>query len=313
MIDWSTVALTFPGQGSQQIGMGADLVAKYPAAAKVYEEADQILGFSLSKLCFEGPPEALDKTINTQPALYVTGIAILRALETIYGKFQPLAAAGHSLGEFTALTAVGALPFVDGVRLVRQRGVLMTEAGEANNGGMAALLGMETNAAREVCEQASAQTGRPVVISNDNCPGQIVISGADSALEAALVLAKEKGAKRAVRLAVSIAAHSPLMLQATSRFHDALATAPFAAPQIPVIGNGSAARLTTPAEILTELDSALTSPVRWTESVQALIGMGVKTFLELGPKDVLTGFLKRIDRSATGITVNSVETLTGLE
>jgi [acyl-carrier-protein] S-malonyltransferase len=307
MIDWSTAALVFPGQGSQQVGMGADLARQYPAAARVFEEADAILGFSLSRLCFEGPAASLDETINTQPALYVTGIATLRALESQHGPITPLAAAGHSLGEFTALTAAGALPFEAGVRIVRERGRLMKEAGEKSPGAMAAILGLGIADLRAIVEQASAETGQPVVVANDNCPGQVVISGVAKALDRALALAQECGAKRAVKLAVSVASHSPLMRHASEAFRAALAAVPFEAPRVPIIGNVGAVPLHTPADILNELAAQLTSSVRWTESVQALRALGVKAFVELGPKDVLTGLLKRIDREATGLAINSAE------
>ncbi len=309
MIDWSSTALVFPGQGSQQVGMGADLVRDHPAAAEVFEQADRILGFPLSKLCFEGPAESLDQTLNTQPALYVTGIAILRALEAAYGPVKAIAVAGHSAGEITALTAAGALPFEAGVNIIRERGRLMAEAGEVNPGAMAALLGVDIAVAREICEQASAETGKPVVVANDNCPGQVVISGNDQALDLALEKAKARGAKRAVKLAVSIAAHSPLMEHSAAAFRKALESTPFQAPIIPIIGNVTAMPLRTREDILAELGAQLTSSVRWTESVQALVTLGVKTFLELGPKDVLTGLLKRIDRTTTGIAVNNVESL----
>ena len=307
MIDWSTTALVFPGQGSQQVGMGADLARQYPAAAQIFQEADAILGFSLSKLCFEGPAANLDETINTQPALYVTGIATLHALESQHGEIRPLAAAGHSLGEFTALTAAGALPFEAGVKIVRERGRLMKEAGDKSPGAMAAILGLAIADLRTLVEQASAETGQPVVVANDNCPGQVVISGEGRALDRALALAQERGAKRAVKLAVSVASHSPLMAYAAEAFRVALAAVPFETPRVPIIGNVGAAPLRTPADILNELAAQLTSSVRWTESVQALRALGVKTFAELGPKDVLTGLLKRIDREATGVAINSAE------
>lgn len=312
-MDWSTTALVFPGQGSQQVGMGADLAARYPAAAEVFVQADHILEVPLSRLMAGGPAEALDDTLNTQPALYVTGIATLRALESIHGPIMPLAVAGHSLGEFTALTAAGALPFEAGLRLVRQRGRLMKEAGDRSPGAMAALLGIDIGDAVAVCEQASAQAGKPVVVANDNCPGQIVISGDSEALDVALPLAKERGAKRAVKLAVSVAAHSPLMASAASDFRTALEAVSFAAPRFPVIGNLSAAPLTSPQAILDELAAQLTGSVRWTESIRALRAMGAATFLEFGPRDALTGMLKRIDRDAVGVAVNSAEAVAAIQ
>ncbi|MEP7289305.1 MAG: ACP S-malonyltransferase [Chloroflexota bacterium] len=312
MIDWSSTALVFPGQGSQQVGMGADLVQQYPAARQVFEEADHILGFALSNICFEGPAESLDETSNTQPALYVIGVAVLRVLEAQFGALTPIAAAGHSLGEFTALTAAGALPFSQGVALVRERGRLMKEAGEQSKGAMAALLGPDLTDVQIICEQASTQIGQPVVVANDNCPGQIVISGDEAAVECALTLAKAHGAKRAVRLAVSVAAHSPLMAHAAQAFHHVLIRTTFETPRFPVIGNVNATPLRSSEDIYTELNAQLTSSVQWTRSVQALLGLGTKTFIELGAKDVLTGLLRRIDRSANGVAVNNPETVAGL-
>jgi [acyl-carrier-protein] S-malonyltransferase len=309
MIDWSTTVLLFPGQSSQQVGMGADLAARHPAAAQVFEEADRLMGMAFSKYCFEGPAAFLDETRNTQPALYITGIATLRALESVLGAFTPLAVAGHSLGEFTALTAAGALSFEAGLNLVRERGCLMYEAGEKSPGAMASLLGATIEDARAICAQASADIGKPVVVANDNCPGQVVISGDNAAIERALEVAKERSIKRAVKLAVSVAAHSPLMAHAAADFRKALAATPFTAPRVPVIGNTGAAPLHTRDDILTELNGQLTGAVRWTESIQYLRSLGAQTFLELGPKDVLMGLLKRIDREATGIALNSADAL----
>lgn len=312
MIDWSTTALVFPGQGSQQVGMGADLAGQYPAAQQVFDEADRFFGHEFSKLLFEGPAETLDQTINTQPALYIAGVATLRALEALYGPIRPLAVAGHSLGEFTALTAAGALSFEDGLRLVRERARLMREAGERSPGGMAALLGAEIEDARAICAQTSAETGQTIVIANDNCPGQIVLSGDNGAVDRAVTLARERGIRRAVKLAVSVAAHSPLMAYASDAFRAALDATPFADPQVPVIANVSAAPIRTGEETRAELAAQLTQTVRWRESVGVLREMGARTYLELGPKDVLTGLLKRIDRDAAGIAVNSAAAVAAL-
>jgi [acyl-carrier-protein] S-malonyltransferase len=312
MIDWSTTALIFPGQGSQQVGMGTDLLGS-AAAAAVFAEADDTLKIPFTRLMIEGPAESLDDTMNTQPALYIAGIATLRAIESEFDSTAPLAAAGHSLGEFTALTAAGALSFTDGLKLVRERGRLMREAGEQSKGAMAALLGLDVADAQAVCQQATTETGHPVVVANDNCPGQVVISGNEQALDRALVLATEKGAKKAVKLAVSVAAHSPLMATSSDAFRQALAAITFKEPKYPVIGNVSAAPLRTTDEIRAELDAQLTSPVRWTESVKVLQALGATTFVELGSKDVLTGLLKRIDRSLTGIAVNTGDAVKALK
>lgn len=309
MADWSTTAFVFPGQGSQMVGMGQDFAEAYPVARETFEQADDILGFALSKLCFEGPEEELNDTINTQPALYVSGVAIHRVLENLYPDAVPAFVAGHSLGEFTALAAAGAVSFQDGLRLVRERGRLMKEAGIKSPGAMAALLGLDADMVRDLCARASQQTGGVLVLANDNCPGQIVISGDDVTLEQGLTLAKEAGAKRAVKLAVSIAAHSPLMGPASADFRKALAETAFQTPHMPVYGNVSAAPLTSVEAIRDELGNQLTSSVRWAESVTAMIAAGAQRFIELGPKDVLSGLLKRINRNATAISLNSVASL----
>jgi [acyl-carrier-protein] S-malonyltransferase len=291
------------------MGMGRDFSEVYSIAAQTFEQADEILGFSLSKLCSQGPEAELNDTINTQPALYVCGIAILRVLQSVYPEAVPAFVAGHSLGEFTALAAAGALSFEDGVRLVSERGRLMKEAGVRSPGAMAALLGLDTNVVRDVCARASQQTGGVLVLANDNCPGQIVISGDEATLEQGLMLAKEAGAKRAVKLVVSIAAHSPLMEPASAHFRKTLGDTVFQTPQVPVFGNVNAAPLTSVEAIREELSMQLTSSVRWTESVQAMIAGGAHRFIELGPKDVLSGLLKRIDSSVRGISLNSMEVL----
>ncbi|MBI5669092.1 MAG: ACP S-malonyltransferase [Chloroflexi bacterium] len=309
MANWSTTAFVFPGQGSQQVGMGKDLAEAYPAARQTFVQADDVLGFSLSRLCFDGPEHDLNDTINTQPALYTAGIATLRALQSELPDAVPGFVAGHSLGEFTALAAAGALSFEDGLRLVRERGRLMKQAGTQSPGAMAALLGLDADQAWAVCRQASQQTGGVLVVANDNCPGQLVLSGDDATIEAGMALAKDAGAKRVVKLAVSIAAHSPLMESASVAFREALAATTFQPPTVPIYGNVNAAPLTSVDEIRTELDRQLTHSVRWTESVQAMIAAGAARFVELGPKDVLAGLMKRIDRNVPGAALNSVETL----
>lgn len=309
MADWSTTAFVFPGQGSQQVGMSKDFIEAYPAARQTFEQADDILGFALSRLCFDGPEGDLNDTINTQPALYTAGIATLRALQSELPVAVPGFLAGHSLGEFTALAAAGALSFEDGLRLVRERGRLMKQAGVQNPGAMAALLGLDADQAREVCAQASQQTGGVLVVANDNCPGQLVLSGDEMTIDAGMALAKEAGAKKVVKLAVSIASHSPLMESASAAFRETLTATAFQTPEVPVYGNVNAEPLITTDEIRTELDRQLTNSVRWTESVRAMIAAGAARFVELGPKDVLAGMMKRIDRSAPGVALNSVEAL----
>lgn len=309
MENWTKVAFVFPGQGSQTVGMGKDLAEAYPIVRQTFEQADSTLGFKLSELCFNGPESDLTDTINTQPALFVAGIATLRALQTELPDAKASCMAGHSLGEFTALAAAGSLTFEDGLRLVRERGRLMKEAGEKSPGAMAALLGLEAEQVREVCNRASQQTGGVLILANDNCPGQSVISGDDATIEVGMKLAQEAGAKRVVKLAVSIASHSPLMESASIEFRKAINATHFDVPKVPVYGNVDAAPLKDVEAIRHELDLQLTHSVRWAESVQGMIAAGAEVFLELGPKDVLTGLLKRIDRSKTGKTISSAEAL----
>ncbi len=314
MLNQARTAFLFPGQGSQAVGMGKALAADHPVARQTFEEADDVLGFALSTLCFEGPEETLTATVNAQPALYVCGVAALRTLFFVWGDtiFHPACTAGHSLGEFTALTAAGALSFPDGLKLVRRRGELMRDAGSHSPGGMAALLGLDFGPAKAVCEEVSRETGGVVVVANDNCPGQLVIAGDERALAAAIEKATAAGAKRAVRLQVSIAAHSPLMARAADEFRAVLEATKFQPPMVPVIGNTQARFLTTVDDIRAELGAQLTTSVLWTDSVRAMLARGIDTFVELGSKNVLVGLLKRIDREATGYVVDSPEGIAAL-
>jgi len=300
-----TTAFVFPGQGSQVVGMGSDVAQAFPVARQMYEEANDVLGISISSLCFFGPEEDLNNTFNTQPALYVTSLAILRALETELPEIRPAFYAGHSLGELTALAASGAMTFADGLRLVRERGRLMEEAGKQNPGAMAALLGLNADVVEEVCRKAEETTGQTLVLANDNCPGQIVISGAVEAVDVGIVLAKEAGARRAVKLPVSIASHSPLMQAASDSFREALDTIEFSQPSAPVYANITAAPLETPDAIRAELTNQLVSRVRWTDTVQNLVKDGATTFVEIGPKDVLSGLNRRISSEITSVSLNS--------
>lgn len=291
------VAFVFPGQGSQYVGMGQDLYETYPEARAVFDKAEEILGFPLSKLCFQGPEEELNDTINTQPAVFTTSIACLKVLAAS-SKQQAASVAGHSLGEYSALVAAGALDFADGLRLVQERGRVMKEAGEQNPGAMAAIIGLDAGTVEEICREASIRfPGSSVQIANYNSPSQIIISGRREALERAMELAKERGARRVIPLAVSIASHSPLMQPAADAFASIVAQVDFRPPQVPVVANVTARPITTVAEIREELVKQLTSPVRWVESVQYLIAQGVTTFVEIGPKNVLTGLIRRIDES----------------
>lgn len=301
-------AFLFPGQGSQKVGMGKDIADRYAVARDIFSLADDLLGMKLSEICFEGPEESLNDTAVTQPALYVTSFAILTALNTEL-MIAPDCVAGHSLGEFTALALAGVFSFEDGLRLVRERGQLMKLAGEKQPGGMAALLGLDAEPVRALCARASQEVGKQVVVANDNCPGQVVISGDNDALEAAMTFASEAGAKRVVRLAVSIAAHSPLMSTASESFRTLLDQTTFTQPMIPVYANVSAIPLDTVEAIREELNQQLTHEVRWTETMQAMIADGVERFIEIGSGDVLTGLIKRIDRTKTRITLDGADAI----
>ncbi len=305
----SATAFVFPGQGSQVVGMGKDIVQAFSPANRIFEEANDILGTSISSLCFFGPEEDLNNTFNTQPALYVTSIAILRVLESELPDIHPAFYAGHSLGELTALTASGAMSFADGLRLVRERGRLMEVAGRQNPGAMAALLGLNADVVEEVCRKASDATGQTLVLANDNCPGQIVISGAVEAVDVGIVLAKEAGARRAVKLPVSIASHSPLMQAASDDFRVTLDRIEFFPTAKPVYANITAAPLENSEAIRAELTDQLVNRVRWTETVQNLVRDGAATFVEIGPKDVLSGLNRRINGEITAISLNSEATI----
>jgi len=297
------LALIFPGQGSQYVGMGQDLYAASPAARAVFDEAARAGHGHTLRLMFEGPAAQLTETVHAQPALFITSLACHAALNEALGQAEaavrPAFVAGHSLGEYSALAVAGAFSLGTGLELVQERGQAMRAAGEARPGMMAAVLGLPTEVAATVCEQVVASTGEVAVVANDNAPGQIVIAGSPAGVQAASELAKARGAKRVVPLAVSIAAHSPLMEPARARFLPALQRAAIEAPHTPVIGNCQAQPLTNVGAILEELEAQLVSPVRWTATVQRMIEQGVSTFVEVGPKDVLTGLGRRIAPAAT--------------
>jgi [acyl-carrier-protein] S-malonyltransferase len=303
------IAFVFPGQGAQYVGMGKDLYDQYPSGRLVFEQADQVLRIALSRLCFEGPEAELTDTINAQPAILTMSAASLAVLkETASEEWRPAFVAGHSLGEYTALLAAGVLDFAAVLRLVRERGRAMKEVGQNRPGAMAAVLGMQAAALRAICDEVG-----DVWVANDNSPGQIVLSGQKAALERALQVAKERGAKRTIPLAVSIAAHSPLMVPAAEAMSVALERLPMARASIPIVGNVSALPIATPEEVRVELVRQLTSSVRWVESVQYMIARGVRTFVEIGPKNVLKGLIGQIAPDARVISVGTVADVQALK
>lgn len=294
------------------MGMGKAIAESFPAAREVFEQADAMLGFRLSDLCFNGPEEELNQTINTQPAVYVTSIATLRALQSNRPDAQPAMVAGHSFGQITALVAAGSLTFEDGLNLARERGRLMHAADELASGSMAALLGLDIEAVRDLVRNANEETGGVLVVANDNCPGQVVISGDDKTLDFALQLAQGLNVRKAVKLPISIAAHSPLMEPVAGEFAEAVRQTPLQPPRMPIYGNISAAPMTDVDTIRSELEQQLTGAVRWTESIQAMIRDGASRFVEVGSGDVLSGLVKRIDRSAERLSINTAEAVQSL-
>ena len=284
-------ALLFPGQGSQRVGMGRDLAIESAVAKRTYEEADDALGFALSKLCFDGPEDELTLTKFTQPAILTTSIAVLRALQEKGLRFDLVA--GHSLGEWTALVAAGALTLRDAVKLTHLRGTYMQDAVPVGVGSMAALMGLDLAATEKLCTEAS-QPGQPVEPANLNGGGQIVISGHTDAIDRALVLAKAAGAKRAIKLQVSAPFHCSLMKPAADRLGAALADVRIAAPSVPVVANVTAEPTSDPTQIHQLLIQQVTAPVRWEESIQTVAKLGVTRAYELGSGAVLKGLVKRI-------------------
>jgi [acyl-carrier-protein] S-malonyltransferase len=296
-LDPKTTAFVFPGQGSQAVGMGKELAAEYSQAKQTFDEADDILGFALSHLMWEGPDTDLNDTVNTQPALYLHSIAAQRVFAHLYPQFLPASVSGHSLGELSALSAAGALSFADSIRLVRTRGELMKRAGERSPGSMAAILGLGIPALEKVCAEASA-ADEIVQVANDNCPGQVVISGAKAAVERAIAGAKAAGAKRGIPLAVSIAAHSPLMASIQEEWNEAVDACGMTDPLIPVVGNVHAKPMTIADELRADIKAQMGSRVRWTESVQRMLKNGTQAFVEVGSGSVLLGLIRRIAQSS---------------
>jgi [acyl-carrier-protein] S-malonyltransferase len=300
-------ALLFPGQGAQSVGMGKGLAEAFPAARACFEEADSLLGYSLSKLCWEGPVEELTRTEHCQPALYVTSLAALAALESECQRGQtprgltPSAAAGLSLGEYTALAAAGALSFADGLKLVRLRGQAMEEAARAKPGTMASVLGLELEQLQEVCAETGAQ------VANLNSPGQVVISGTAESVTAASAKAKEKGAKRVIPLEVGGAFHSRLMAPAAARLAEALKNLPVQAPRYPVASNVTGAYHEEAGQIGPLLVRQLTEPVQWVGCVRTMAEKGIKIYIEVGPGTVLKGLVRKINPEATVHSAGTAE------
>lgn len=290
------LAFVFPGQGSQKVGMGKELQAALPEVARLYQEADEALGFSLSRLCFEGPEAELQLTTNTQPAILATSVAALRAVQVLAG-LSPQVVAGHSLGEYSALVATGALAFADAVRLVHQRGRFMQEAVPAGVGAMAAIIGLDAHTVAEVCRAAIAGEHVVCAPANFNGAGQVVIAGMRSAVERALGLCKERGAKLAKLLPVSAPFHCSLMQPAADRLSAELARVPLGPLAVPVVTNVDAEANQDPERVRELLVRQVTGAVRWEESVRQLAAMGVTDVVELGPGRVLTGLVKRITPS----------------
>jgi [acyl-carrier-protein] S-malonyltransferase len=305
-----SIAWVFPGQGSQAVGMGCELYDKVPAAREVFDQADETLGFSLSQLCFSGPEADLTATENAQPALLTMSIALVRTLEALGGRHlpRPIAVAGHSLGEYSALVAGGALDFPTALRLVRRRGELMASAQE---GGMAAVIGLAQTELEQICQDVSetlqeSGASSTVVVANYNAPDQLVISGSVPAVQLAGMLAKQRGAKRVLPLKVSAAFHSPLMIHAAEGMARELDQAKVNDLAVPLIANVSAQELWAADDVRREAVSQVVAPVHWITSVQTMIGRGCTTFVEIGPGKVLTGLIRRIAPQTRLVSISNV-------
>lgn len=290
-------ALLFAGQGAQVVGMGRDLAAEFPVARDLFRRADEVLGYSLSGICHEGPEAELTKTTHAQPGIFLASWAAMAVLKEQLPELKWEAAAGLSLGEFTALTAAGVFTFEDGLKLVKQRGTFMQEACESTKGGMAAIIGLEEGPTREACQEAGVE------LANLNCPGQIVISGPADRMDKACEIAKAKGAKKAIPLSVAGAYHSSLMQAAQEKLDRALAATQINIPSVPVISNVTAQPHMAPVDIHHRLVDQVTSSVRWEDSMRYLIAQGFTRFIELGPGTALSGFMKRIDKTVEIINV----------
>lgn len=308
----SSIAFVFPGQGSQSVGMGRDLAASSPAARAVFEAADAALGEPISTIAWDGPAERLDLTENAQPALLAASIAILASLRercAVAGLTPPAPAfaAGHSMGQYSALVAAGVISLEDGVRLVRRRGELMQASGQGRDGAMAAIIGLDDARLPELVSGAGAHG--TFVVANRNSPGQVVVSGERAAIEAGAALAKELGAKRAIVLPVSVAAHSPLMVDAAAGMRVALADVEFHDPTTTLLANADPTPITTADGARAELVDHLTAGVDWVRAVEWMVSAGVTTFIEIGPGKVLTGLIKRIAQEAEVVPADDPATI----
>lgn len=300
-------AFVFPGQGSQTVGMCKEFYDNYACAKKVFEEADEALGFSIAKMCFEGPEDQLRLTMNTQPAILTCSIAVLAVLRENGLNCQ--IAGGHSLGEYSALVAAGSLSLADAVRSVRKRGQFMQEAVPVGEGAMAAVMGLEPETIDAICRKVEAECGEAVQAVNFNCPGQVVIAGAAGAVTKAIDALKEAGARRAVSLPVSAPFHSTLMRPAAARLKEVLDEVEFHDAKFPVVANVTAKPVTKAEEIRSLLVQQAASPVKWEMSMRYMLGEGFDTFVEVGPGKVLTGFTRKIDRTANALNVEDMDSL----
>lgn len=303
----SKLAFVFPGQGSQHVGMGKALWEAFPTARSIFEQADDVLGFAISQLCFEGPEDRLQQTANAQPAILTTSIACLAVLQEKAG-VEPGVVAGHSLGEYSAIVAAGVTDFPTALKLVRLRGLVMQQAAETRPGAMAAMIGADDAVVEDACRVVREQGGI-VCIANYNSPGQTVISGEAGAVQRAIDLARERGARRAIPLPVGGAFHSPLMAEAADQLAQALAKATLGAARVPVVANVSADGEVSVERIAAGLVQQLCAPVQWTRSVRYMAERGVSTYVEVGPGQVLSGLIKRIEREAQVLAVNDPETV----